>query len=141
MRNICNDNNDFSTNLNLEKEALASEENYLEAAKVRTKLKEIKDKLSGHKKNNLNDQHQEELQMLEENYVKEIFSFNQEWDAKLNNFNDSAKEMEQDINQRHEEDMDLFIQKEEEKLPKNIKFSSDYLSAKRMEMQLVKVEK
>ena len=141
MRNICKNKNDFSSNLTLEKDTLASEGDYLEAARVRTKLKEIKDKLTGQKKNSLFDQHQAELQMLEENYVKEIFAFNQEWDAKLNSFNENAKDMELEINQRHEEDMNILIQKEEEKLPKNVKFSAEYLNTKKMEIQLVKTEK
>jgi len=79
--------------------------------------------------------------MLEENYLNEIFSFNQEWDQKLNFFNESAKETEHEINQRHQQELEVFVKKEEEKLPKLVKFSSDCLNIKKIESELVKLER
>jgi hypothetical protein len=79
--------------------------------------------------------------MLEENCLKEIFSFNQEWDQKLNFFNESAKETEKEINQRHQQELEVFVKKEEEKLPKMVKFTSDILNTKKIESELVRLER
>ena len=79
--------------------------------------------------------------MLEENCLKEIFAFNQEWDQKLNFFNESAKETEQEINQRHQQELEVFVKKEEEKLPKMVKFTSDILNTKKIESELVRLER
>ncbi len=124
--------------MTIEKETLASEGRYLEAERIKKKLNEIKNHLTSQKKINLNSQHDSELQLLEESYLNEIFSFNQEWDQKLNLFNQSAKELELEINQRHEQELEVFIKKEEEKLPKIVKFSPECLNIKKIESQLVK---
>ncbi len=127
--------------MTIEKENYASEGQYLEADKIKKKLMEIKEQLTHQKKSNLNSQHDSELQQLEESYVNEIFSFNQEWDQKLNLFNQSAKESETEINQRHEQELEVFIKKEEEKLPKIVKFSAEILNSKKVESNLVKLER
>ncbi len=125
----------------MEKDNLASQGYYLEAEKIRKKLVEIKKDLTNQKKSSLTSQHDSELQILEESYLNEIFNFNQEWDQKLNFFNQSAKETEQEINQRHQQELDAFVKKEEEKLPKIVKFSAECLNTKKIESELVRMER
>lgn len=131
----------YSSNLMQEKDELAAQGNYLEAGKVKRRLDEIKTFLSNQKKSTLSNQQNSELQQLEENYLNDIFNFNQEWDQKLNFFNQSAKETEEEINTRHQQELEAFMRKEEEKLPKIVKFSPECLNIKKIESELVRLEK
>jgi hypothetical protein len=124
-----------------QKADLASQGNYLEAESIKRKLNEIKTLLSKQKKSSLSSQQNSELQQLEESYLNEIFTFNQEWDQKLNFFNQSAKETEEEINTRHQQELEAFMKKEEEKLPKIVKFSAECLNIKKIEAELVKKER
>jgi len=124
-----------------QKDELAAQGNYLEADSIKRKLLEIKTLLSKQKKSTLSSQQSSELQQLEENYLNEIFNFNQEWDQKLNFFNQSAKETEEEINNRHQQELEAFMKKEEEKLPKIVKFSAECLNIKKIEVELVKKER
>jgi len=131
----------LSSNLIREKDELAAQGQYLEAERVRRKLNDIKSQLTNQKKSTLSSQQSSEAQQLEESYLNEIFTFNQEWDQKLNFFNQSAKETEQEINTRHQQELETFMKKEEEKLPKIVKFSAECLNIKKIEAELVRLER
>jgi hypothetical protein len=127
--------------LSKEKDQLAFEGRYLEAENIRLKINELKESLSGKKKKDLTSQHNAEMQNLEENYNKELFELNQEWDSRFGVFNEKARKMEEMLNEKHKQEMEALIASLDEKLPKQVKFSKEYLDLKQSEMNLVKQER
>jgi molybdopterin converting factor small subunit len=134
-------NKTFSLELTGQKEQLALEGRYLEAENVKNKINELKNNMSGQKKRDLTYQHQSEMQNLEENYNKEIFELNTKWEQGFAEFNDRAKKTDENINERHKAEMDDLVSRLDAKLPKQVKFSREYLDLKQSEINLVKQDR
>ncbi len=124
-----------------EKEQLAQEGNYLKADKLKKRINELKSNLSDQKKKDLTYQHSSEMVNLEENYNKEIVDLNLKWDEIFNKFNEKAKSTDENMNQKHRSEMDSLITQLDEKLPKFVKFSKEYLDLRQCEYNLVKQER
>lgn len=101
----------------------------------------MKQNLNGKKKVDLTNQHAYEMQNLEDNYNKEIDELNQKWDNLFLEFSDRARKIDEEMSVRHKAEMDELINILEAKLPKQIKFSREYLDLKQSEMNLVKQER
>lgn len=136
-----NDYNDVIVQLTREKEQLVAEGRYLEAENVKLRINELKGNMTGQKKKDLDFQHAQEMQNLEENFNKEIFELNQRWDLTFNDFGEKAKKTEENINIKHKAEMEELVQSLDAKLPRQVKFSREYLDLKQSEMNLVKQER
>jgi hypothetical protein len=101
----------------------------------------LKQNLSGRKKVDLTNQHAFEMQNLEDNYNKEIEELNQKWDNHFLEFSEKAKKLDEEMSSRQKAEMEELINILEIKLPKQIKFSREYLDLKQSEMNLVKQER
>lgn len=81
------------------------------------------------------------MQILEENFNKELYELNSQWDQKFNQFELQAKTLETDINDKHTKEMEEYIVDLDKKISKVVKFSREYLQLKQSEMLLAKQEK
>jgi hypothetical protein len=127
--------------LQKEKEFLASEGRYLEAENIRQRINEIKSLLSGQKKKDLSVQHIEEIKILENTYNRELYEFNEFWEKKIDLFNEKAKANEETLALKQRKELEELISTLEQKLPKTVKFSKEYLDLKQSEFNLVKQER
>jgi hypothetical protein len=101
----------------------------VEETKKAIKQKKIKD---------LEFRQNEEMEILENNYRTELEDCNQNWNLKFKDLEDKSAKLEQELNSKHEKEMEDLYNFLEEKLPKNVKFSRDYLEFKKQEQNLVK---
>jgi hypothetical protein len=120
---------------------MAIECNYLECEKLKKRIDDLRADLSDQKKKGLTYQHSSEMVNLEENYNKEILEINLRWETVFNEFNDKVKKEDENLNVKHQSEMENLISHLEEKLPKQIKFSKEFLDLKQCELNLVKQER
>jgi hypothetical protein len=135
------DNNELIAQLTKEKELYVSEGRYLEAENIKIKINELKDNLTDQKKRDLNYQHIQEMQNLENNYNNEIFDSNKKWENIFNEFNNKAADLESGLFKKHKNEMEGLLNNLENKLPKQTKYSKEFLDLKQSEMGLVKQER
>lgn len=81
------------------------------------------------------------MRNLEDNYNKELGDFNEEWDNKFMTLQEKARKMEEALMEKHKREMEELINNLDAKLPKQVKFSKEYLDLKQSEMNLVKQER
>jgi hypothetical protein len=118
-----------------------SEGRYLEAESIKLRINEFKETLSVQKKRDLDTHHICEMQNLEDNYNTEIAEFKGKWDIMFNEFSQKAKKLEETLIQKHKTEIDDLIAQLELKLPKQTKFSKEYLELRQTESNLVKQER
>ena len=78
---------------------------------------------------------------IEQAYLNEFNNFNEFWDQKMNEFNDQAKELEDQMLQRHQAECDAFVEELEKSIPSKFKESSDLLNLRKIEESLAKQQK
>lgn len=133
-------NNEKIQSLIQEKERLVNEGKYMEADRVKQQIKELKaNTLSEHNKNLCNAQDQDN-EGLEEAFTEEFEEATKIWDNKVNAFIEEGKKMEENLREKHKADMEDLIKKLTDDYPP-IKYSSEYLQNKSIEMKLAKMEK
>jgi hypothetical protein len=86
-------------------------------------------------------QHLSEMENLEGSYKREIDEYNSEWDAKFNELEERSKVLEEALKEKHAKEMDELYNFLEQKLPKNVKYSKEFLSLKSQEESLCKLQK
>lgn len=120
---------------------MAIQGRYDDAEVLKNKIEQLKKQIAKKKKKELNYQHSSEMENLENSYKKEIEEFHSEWDMKFKEFEDRSKAMEDTLNQKHSKEMEELYTFLEQKLPKNVKFSREYLELKNQEETLVKQQR
>ncbi len=85
-------------------------------------------------------QHHSELENLEQAYRREVEEFNQEWDSRFQDLEERSRAQEDAMKEKHTKEMDDLYIYLEQKLPKNIKYSKEYLNLKNQEENLVKLQ-
>lgn len=93
------------------------------------------------KKKDLEMQHSSEVENLEVSYKKEIDNFNFEFDSKFKELEVKSRQAEDQLSLKHSKEMEELYNFLEEKLPKNVKYSKEYLELKNQEQALVKQQK
>jgi hypothetical protein len=81
------------------------------------------------------------MENLELSYKREVDEYNAEWDSKFKEFEERSKALEESLNQKHAKETDELYSMLEQKLPKNVKFSREYLELKNQEENLVKQQR
>jgi len=81
------------------------------------------------------------MNSLEGLYKKEYEELEMIYNNKFNELQNKSKQMEENLNQKHEKEMERFYINLDEKLPKEVKFSKAYLDLKNQEMNLAKQQK
>lgn len=74
-------------------------------------------------------------------YKRELENFNNFWDGQFKELEEKSEKMEKDLIAKHKKEMDDLLNNLEEKLPKNIKYSKEYLELKSQEESLVKLQR
>jgi hypothetical protein len=97
--------------------------------------------MTGQRKRDLDYQHMSELKTLEDNYNNELMRINEEFEKIFQNYSEQGKAAEENLNNRHRREMEELVDQLEQKLPKTIKFSKEYLDLKQSEANMVKQEK
>lgn len=120
---------------------MAAQGRYDDAEIIKNKIEQLKKTIAKKKKKELHLQHHNEMENLENSYKKEIEDFNGEWDVKFKEFEERSKMMEDSLNHKHAKEMEELYTFLEQKLPKNVKFSREYLELKGQEESLVKQQR
>ena len=105
------------------------------------KIEELKKSLQLKKKRDLEFQHLSEMENLEGAYKREIEEYNNDWDAKFQDLEDRSKALEEGLKEKHSKEMDELYNFLEQKLPKNVKYSREYLSLRNQEENLCKLQR
>lgn len=98
-------------------------------------------KLKQKKKKDLEMQHYNELENLEVSYKRELENFNLYWDQQFKELEEKSERLEKELIVKHKKEMDDLLNNLEQKLPKNIKFSKEYLELKNQEESLVRLQR
>jgi hypothetical protein len=130
----------ISAELENNKQEYAREGKYSDAEQLKEKIDELKKSYQNKRKKDLELQHYTEIDNLEQAFRREVDQFNREWSAKFHEYEEYSKELELALTQKHTKEMeDLYVYLEQ-KLPKNVKHSKEYLSLKHQEEKLVKIQ-
>jgi len=119
---------------------LANEGKYLEADKIKSAINELKNTSSGKFKKDVSSQHELEMKNLDDSYNYEISTFNKKWEEIFNDFNYKFKKMEENLSNKHKLELEELLLNLDVKLPKQVKFSREYLELRTSEYNLVKQE-
>jgi hypothetical protein len=131
----------FRAELENNKKEYASEGKYEDAENCRIKIEEVKKTLKNKKKNNLEYQHVGEIGNLEQSYTKELEDFNNEYELKFQELEIKSKNSEMNLKEKHAKEMEDLYAFLEQKLPKNVKYSREYLELRSQEQNLVKLQR
>jgi len=104
-------------------------------------LFQIKQSLNLKKKKNLENQHSNEHNCLDENFNKELEVFNQSWDQKIREYEENSRKMEEEMNVRHKNEMEALAKNLESAVSQNIKYPPEYLHLRRSEQNLSKQQR
>lgn len=125
--------------LELEKAESIKASNYDYTEQINQKITEMKKSLVAEKKKQLMEQHNIEIQSLDNAYKNELDEFNVAWDEKFKKLEEKSKNLEDSLNEKHNKQMNELYEYLEMKLPKNVKYSKTYLDTKNQEENLVKL--
>lgn len=75
---------------------------------------------------------------MEENYNNEIANFNEDWNRKLYDFNNTSRKVEELLSERHKKEVEDLVKSIEDQFGRELKYNSEYLKYKDAEMRLVK---
>lgn len=131
----------FRAELENNKRDCAAKGLYDDAEILKNKIEELKKQLKIKKRKDLEFQHMSEVENLEQTYRQEVEEYNAEWDAKFRELEERSRIFEEQLNEKHAKEMEELYAFLEQKLPKNVKFSREFLELKNQEMNLVKLQK
>ena len=114
---------------------------YDRAKECKKQIKILQEKIREKKKQDLEQQHIYEMENLEQSYQQEIERINSQWNEKFQNLEARSQKAEETINERQSKEMEDLYAIIEDKLPKKVKFSKEYLTLDHQEKMLVKFEK
>jgi len=98
-------------------------------------------KLKQKRKRDLEIMHYNESENLEISYKRELENFNNYWDNQFKELEQKSEKLENELIEKHKKEMDDLLIILEHKLPKNIKYSKEYLELKTQEDYLVKFQR
>lgn len=108
---------------------------------MKQRINELKTGYSGQKKRDLGYQHSTEMKNLEDNFNNELLSLNEQYEEKFNEFSSNAKAAEDNMSNKHRKEMEELVEQLDQRLPKTIKYSREYLDLKQSEANCVKQER
>merc|ERR1712151_1073422 len=111
--------------------------NYDDAEKQKKKIDSLKLKLKQKKKKNLDNLHFNELQNLDSSQKREMDGLENYWNLQFTEMENKSMKFESDLEDKHKKEMESLLNNLDEKLPKNIKYSKNYLELKSQEENLI----
>ncbi|CAD8195481.1 unnamed protein product [Paramecium pentaurelia] len=113
---------------------------YLEADCAKQRLKDLKIKYESKTKLDIRDRHEQEKYDLTRQHQEEMQNFNTFWDEKIEEFEQDAQKLKNELQQKQEDEMQQFLQDLEGSIPQTPKDSAELLSLKKTEEQLARQE-
>mmetsp|Transcript_19807 Transcript_19807/g.22806 ORF Transcript_19807/g.22806 Transcript_19807/m.22806 type:complete len:285 (+) Transcript_19807:52-906(+) len=113
---------------------------YIDAQRAKNKIEELKIQLENSKKVDYRQQHEQEKMQLEQAHVSEFNQFNEFWDKRMLEFNEQAQLIEEQMIQRHQEELAKYLEDLEAVLPVKPKDSPELLNMRKIEELLAKQE-
>ncbi len=124
------DNEEYITVLIEFMEESAAQFRFLEAECARLKVEELKGLINHSKASELKDKHENEKEDIDKAHQEELEQFNVFWDEKLREFEHESEKMCQELQQRHNEENDMYKEELEQGLPSKSKDSQKLLELK-----------
>lgn len=93
------------------------------------------------KKREISQKHQNEVNGLEINYKTELMNLEENFNLKFAEIDNKSKDAENNLNIKHQNEMDILYNSLNDKLPKAVKYSKTYLDLKSQELNLAKQKK
>ncbi len=110
---------------------------YGEAEVAKSRISFLKGALTKKKKKELVNQHNVELQSLEELFNTQIKEFNLEWDNRIRQFNEQVQKQELEMTTRHNMEI-AELKKNFDEKSNSFKYSKTLLDLKNQQINLVK---
>jgi len=111
---------------------------YVEAEMAKNKIIELRNHLEISKREELLQSHFLEKEALEQEHLQEFAQFNEFWDSKMAEFNDQARAIEEQMIQRHHEEMGQFLEELEMSITTKPKDSAEILNLRKIQQTLAK---
>lgn len=108
---------------------------------MKLKIEELKNAVDVAKKKDVNKKHQLEMSNLEILYKKEFDEMELSYNNRFNELELNSRQQEETLNSKHQKEMEKLYERLDEKLPKVVKFSKNYLDLKFQENKLSKQQK
>lgn len=130
-----------SKNLDKEREEAVKHENYEEAEFTRTKIDQLKTIQKSNTRKELNGKHRAEFENLETQYRRDYHDLEENFNSKFLELENKSHQLEDQLNIRHAKEMEELYNYLDMKLPKNVKYSSEYIRLKNQEHKLASQQK
>lgn len=124
--------------LNEERISHESQGDFMEAARVKDRLKKLGEEFEKRKLADLKSKHQNEKDALENEFQKELNSCTDFWGDKISQYNEQSQSLENELRSKHEEKLEGYQTKLEEEMPKVGKMSPEILNLEYQIERLVK---
>jgi hypothetical protein len=113
----------------------------MKAEKGREDLESLKKVYKQKKRQLVELEHKKANHIFEDAQSSEFEDFNAYWDKRYETFNEEVKALENELVQRHKEDLVEFMSRIEDILPQRPKESSEILNLRKIEENLVKCQR
>ena len=114
---------------------------YVEAEMAKKRIKELKEKDDQGKKSQLKQKHSTEKMQLEEAHLNEFNQFNEFWDRKMEEFNEQAKAIEEQMLEKHQNELSHFVEDMDKLIPMRPKDSAELLNLRKIQESLARQQK
>lgn len=108
---------------------------------AKKRIKELKEKDDLEKKNMIKSKHANERMQLEEAHLNEFNQFNEFWDRKMEEFTDQAKIIEQQMLEKHKNELESFLEEMDKVIPVKPKDSAELLNSRKIQESLARQQK
>ena len=111
---------------------------YVEAEMAMNRIKELKKQLEAQNKEDISLRHQGDLTELEETHIAEFNEFNQDWDKRMNEFQQHSAQLLSALDEKHEQQYEEERKRLEENMPDLFKPSPSLIELQTQHKNLAK---
>ena len=108
---------------------------------AKTRIEELKTQMYNTQLSDLTIKHEEERQIVEREYSREISAFNSHWDTNQREFNSQADDIKKNLQVKQLEEFESFATELEKITPTKPKDSTKLLNLKKTQESLAKQQK
>lgn len=108
---------------------------------AKKRVKELKEKDDFSRKNQIKSKHISEKMQLEDAHLNEFNQFNEFWDRKMQEFEEQAQIIEQQLLEKHQNELQRFAEELDKVIPVKPKDSAELLNTRKIQESLAKQQK
>jgi hypothetical protein len=112
--------------------------NYVEAEMAKNRVAELKRQYEAYRKEDVRSKHAGEKQQIEEAHLAEFNQFNDFWDKKMMEFNEQAQQIEEQMLNKHHQELTKFLEELDTNLPVKPKDSVELLNLRKIQENLAR---